>query len=72
MEKQFELEQQILDCWGICEDLDMLFEAVMEDLERDKIANILLGMKDLYQLKFEKAFNTFEEMISEKHRAISE
>ena len=62
--KRFDLEQQILDCWGIAEDLDILFEAILDkNLERDKIANIVLGMKDLYQLKFEKTFNTFEECI---------
>lgn len=71
MNKQFELEQQILDCWGITDDLDILFEATLDaQLSRDKIANIVLGMKDLYNLKFEKTFNTFEELISEKHRAV--
>ncbi len=71
MNKQFELEQQILDCWGVTDDLDILFEAVLDaQLSRDKIANIVLGMKDLYNLKFEKTFNTFEELISEKHRAV--
>ncbi len=62
--KRFDLEQQIMDCWGIVEDLDTLFEATLDkSLDRDKIANILLGMKDLYHLKFEKTFNTFEECI---------
>lgn len=61
---RFDLEQQIMDCWGITDDLDVLFEAVMEkDLSKDQIANILLGMKDLYQLKFEKTFDTFEKCI---------
>ncbi len=61
---RFELEQQILDCWGITEDLDILFEAVMDkDLAQDKIANIILGLKDLYHLKFERTFNTFEGCI---------
>jgi hypothetical protein len=61
---RFDLEQQIMDCWGITDDLDVLFEAVMEkNLTKDNIANILLGMKDLYQLKFEKTFDTFEKCI---------
>jgi hypothetical protein len=60
----FELEQQILDCWGITDDIDMLFGAVVEqDIDKDKIANILLGIKELYHLKFERTFNTFEECL---------
>jgi len=69
MSDQFDLEQQILDCWRITEDLDILFEHVMESekLNRDKVSNIILGMKDLYQLKFERCFDTFERLISEKN-----
>lgn len=64
MGSRFDLEQQILDCWGITDDLDMLFTAIMDqDLERDKVANILLGLKELYHLKFERTFNTFEELV---------
>lgn len=64
---RFELEQQILECWGICEDLDTLMEAVLEqDLTRDSIANVLLGMKELYSLKFQRTFNTFESLVHDK------
>lgn len=61
---RFVLEQRILDCWHITDDLDMLFEAVMErDLSKDMIANIVLGLKELYHLKFERTFETFEDCI---------
>lgn len=71
MNKLYELEQQILDCWGICEDLDILFEAVLDkELDVDKVSNILLGMKELYHLKFEKCFNTYEKVLHEKYRSI--
>jgi hypothetical protein len=61
---RFDLEQEILECWGVTADLDLLFEAVMEqDLSQDKIANILLGLKELYELKFIKAWNSFEGCI---------
>jgi len=64
---QFELEQQILDCWHVTDDLKVLFEAVVEhdDLTKDDIANVLLGMSTLYQLKFDKTFSTFEKYIKE-------
>lgn len=64
--KQFDLEQQIMGCWNIVEDLNTLYSSVMEDgsLTKDKIANILLGLADLYQIKFDKTFSTFEELIA--------
>lgn len=62
-EKSFELEGQIQHCWCVVDDLDTLIEGVMEkDLTQDEIANILIGIKGLYHLKFEKAFQTFEEL----------
>jgi HD-like signal output (HDOD) protein len=63
--KQFDLEQGILNCWNICEDMKIIAENVLEakTVERDKVANMLLGMAELYQLKFEKTFSDFEETI---------
>jgi len=68
MSDRFDLEQQILDCWNFTTDLDLVFEQVMESekLDRDKLANIILGMKELYQLKFDKCFNTFETLVKER------
>ena len=61
---RFELEQEILDCWHIVDDVNMLYEAVMDrDLTKDQIANVLLGLYQLYQLKFERTFETFETCI---------
>lgn len=63
---RYDLEQQIMDCWGICEDLGTVIEAVLENgLTEDQIANILQGMKDLYHLKFEKTFETYEKVLRE-------
>ena len=62
---RFDLEQQLMDCWGVCDDLDMVFKAVMDQSlneNPDKLANILLGMKEIYQLKFEQMWNTFENL----------
>jgi hypothetical protein len=77
MVTRFELEQDIMNCWQVTDDLDVLYNRLMEDptidrvledpsMNRDKLANILLGMKELYHIKFEKCFNTFERLISEK------
>jgi hypothetical protein len=66
MNDQFDLEQQIMACWNITSDIDTLCEGVLEsDMTTDQIANILLGMKQLYELKFDKMFGTFEELIQD-------
>ena len=71
----FELEQQILDCWHVVDDLNILFESIcdhpdfagMDAKHEDKISNMLLGMKELYQLKFERCFATYEKLLKEQH-----
>jgi hypothetical protein len=49
-----------MHCWGIVDDLDYVAELVQDD---DKAANMVLGLKSLYQAKFEKLFETFENSI---------
>lgn len=67
MTDRFDLEQDIMKCWNITDDIDMLMENVMErDLSTDDIANALLGLKTLYNMKFEKMFSDFETLIHEK------
>ena len=67
MVDRFDLEQDILKCWNVTEDIDLLYSNIMEkDLTTDDIANALLGMKTLYDMKFEKMFNHFEKLIEEK------
>ena len=65
--KRFELEQSILNCWNITDELNLLYESIIDnnrgEMTPDKIANILLGMKELYNLKFEKCFEDFEGTI---------
>ena len=66
--KQFDLEQQIMTCWNVCEDLKALNEGVLErNLSHDQISNIVSGMSELYQLKFEKLFEDFEGFLKEHY-----
>jgi hypothetical protein len=67
MKNRFSLEQEILECWNVTKDIDLLLESVMEkDLTKDQICNILLGMKELYDLRFDKLFQTFEFLVSKR------
>ena len=66
MSTLFDLEQKIMECWRITSDLDALHEAVIEsDLTKDQIANIALGMYQLYDLKFDQLFRMFEQHTHE-------
>ena len=64
---RFDLEQEIMDCWGVTDDINVLAENVMEKSpDADTIANVLIGMQSLYQMKFERLFDTFEQCIKNK------
>ena len=64
---RFDLEQNIMRCWNVTEDIELLYENVMEsDMTTDDIANALLGMKQLYEMKFNKLWDNFETLIREK------
>lgn len=59
MSNRFELEQNILAAWMVTDDLKLLLEVA----EGDKAQNIIIGMIELYTLKFEKLFESFENSI---------
>ena len=67
MKNRFDFEQEIMQCWNIVEELKVLHEGVFErDLTTDQISNILLGLAEIYQLRFEILFDTFEHLVSKK------
>lgn len=53
-----------MDCWGVVEDINIVYETHGED--NDELANVLLGLKTLYQLKFERLFSTFEDCVKQR------
>ena len=64
---RFELEAQIMACWNIKEDLELLNENVLENrVTQDQISNSLAGLAQIYDMKFAKLFNTFEICIRTK------
>jgi hypothetical protein len=56
MSDRFDLEQEILECWKVTNDMQMFIDqnANIEDLK------ILI---DYYECKFEKLWNTFEGLV---------
>jgi hypothetical protein len=62
MANQFDLEQGIMSCWHVTDDLDTLFEELVENqcFTQDQASNFVLGLTTIYGAKFEKLFRTFE------------
>jgi hypothetical protein len=54
-----------MECWGVVDDLDMVYstEALYQD--QDRMMNVLLGMQELYKIRFQRLFDTFEHLVHE-------
>jgi hypothetical protein len=63
MEKtRFDLEQEIMECWNVTKDIQNLYYA-SESMTEDQLLNYLLGLEQIYEVKFNKLWNTFEQCI---------
>jgi hypothetical protein len=61
---RFDFEQQIQKCWMVTDDIYELAEAILEHgLTTDQTTNVLFGMKEMYELKFNKLWDMFEHPI---------
>ena len=62
---RFTLEDQIMQCWGVTDDIEMVYHT--EDLyqDQDRMMNTLLGMQELYKIRFQRLFDTFEHLVHE-------
>ena len=67
---QFDLEQSIMQCWQVVDDLDVLTTHMLDvkKMSEDEIANALIGMKQLYDMKFHSLMSTFEKYLQEQHK----
>ena len=70
MTKPYDLEPMILDCWRVCDDLEVVFKQVGDgEPTEDELMNALIGMQQLYQWKFDELFNKY---VSNKYNALRE
>jgi hypothetical protein len=64
---RFDLEQEMMNCWKVTDDIDSVAHFVgqmnIDAKDQDALLNMLLGMKQLYDVKFQVMFETFEELI---------
>lgn len=77
MDKYFELEQNLLQCWNVVDDIKLVTNYILENPEcgfmptavQDKVSNMLIGISIMYQLKFEKAMESLETVMREKYES---
>lgn len=62
MPDRFDLEQQIHQTWRITEDLHDLIEA-FDNMSHDERYNYLIGLRAIYETKFEKLWSIFEKLV---------
>ena len=70
-DKMQDLEQHIMECWKLVDDVKLLYEQVMDKAlhkDQDRLANALLGLHTIYEMKFERAFNTYEEVLKQHYK----
>ena len=70
---RIEMETQIMSCWNVTSDLKDLTEGVLEhDMSQDQIANALMGMQELYEIRFDKLFRIFEQLVNQHGKTLDQ
>lgn len=65
MSNRFDFEQSILQCWNVTSDIDTIIKQYdLTELSQDDVQNALIGLKTVYDFKFQQLFNQFEDMIN--------
>jgi len=79
MKNHMDLEQEIMSCWNVVDDLELLYDNIVNDASNkfdmpadteDRLGNIVLGLKELYQMRFERTFSTFEQVVFPKNNDV--
>ncbi len=65
MTDRFDLEQNIMQCWNVCDDIQLMLDS-WGTLDEDEKQNYLIGLKQMYQMKFDRCWNTFEVCVRTK------
>jgi hypothetical protein len=65
----FDLEAEIMSVWNTKDDLELITSRMMDDpdpMSEDEIANVLIGLTELHDIRCKKLFNVFEAMLRER------
>ena len=58
-----ELEERIMNCWTVIDDIKLTYEEYLdspESMSEDELSNILIGIEHIYERKFQRLYQTFE------------
>lgn len=62
---RFDLEQGIMDCWKVTDDISLLYDN-LDNMDDDRRMNYMLGLMEMYTLKFDKLWGIFEQLVQDK------
>ena len=62
MSDRFDLEQNIMQCWNVTDDIQLYLD-MYDNMDEDQRMNYLIGLKQMYQMKFERTWNNFEDCV---------
>jgi hypothetical protein len=65
MSDLFDLEQNIMQCWNVTDDIQLYLD-MYDNMDEDQRMNYLIGLKQMYQMKFERLWNGFETCVRNK------
>ena len=65
MTDRFDLEQGIMQCWNVCDDIQLYLD-MYDNMDEDQRMNYLIGLKQMYQMKFERCWDNFETVVRNK------
>ena len=66
---RFNLEAEIMSVWNTKDDLESITSRMMDDpdpMSEDDIANVLIGLSELHDIRCKKLLNVFESMVKGK------
>lgn len=65
---RFDLEQAIMQLWNTAEDIKLLYEHYYDNPKRmteDEVANALIGIYTLANIRGQKTFDLYEKLLQE-------
>jgi hypothetical protein len=65
MTDRFDLEQNIMQCWNVTDDIQLYLD-MFDNMDEDQRMNYLIGLKQMYQMKFERLWDNFETCVRTK------
>lgn len=61
---RFNLEEAIMECWHTADDINLTIKPLLDgEVDSDDLANLLIGVRELHNLRMRKVMEIFEELV---------